>query len=301
MTLRLSLLTALLVVPAVGCRDSRGETPAVPDTTVLAERESRLATSRSKSDTTSGTPLARWMLPPMLAEISGLTLTRDQRLLAHNDESGRIFEVDYRRGVVVKAFTLGPQLPRDDFEAITTAGERIFLLASLGVVYEFKEGEPGSQVRYTRNDTGLGQDCEFEGLAFDSTANALVLACKNVLTKGLKDYVVLYRYQLDSTSDQRVAQIRIPFERAIGANPWKRFTPSDLSVDPVSGDYVVISAQEKGLLRITSAGEVVWSRPLPPGHEMAEGLAITRDSLLIVSDEAASKALPAAITIYRWR
>ena len=301
MTVRLSFLTALLLAPVAACRDSRGETAAVPDTTVLAERESRLAASRSESDTSNGNPLARWVLPPMLAEISGLALTHDQRLLAHNDESGRIFEVDYRRGVVVKAYTLGPQLPRDDFEAIATAGERIFLLASSGAIYETKEGQPGAQTRYTRNDTGLGQDCEFEGLAYDSTANALVLACKNVLTKGLKDYVVLYRYQLDSTAGQRVAQIRIPFDRAIGENRWTRFSPSDISVDPSSGDYVILSAQEKGLLRITSAGEVVWSRPLPPGHEMAEGLAITRDSLLIVSDESASKALPATIMLYRWR
>jgi hypothetical protein len=34
---------------------------------------------------------------------------------------------------------------------------------------------------------------------------------------------------------------------------------------------------------------------------MAEGVAITRDSLLIVSDEAASKVLPGVITLYRWR
>ena len=291
----------LILALAAGCRDSRGEAPAASDTTVLAERESRLADARSRNDTTTATPLARWVLPPMLAEISGLALTPDQRLLAHNDESGRIFEVDYRRGVVVKAFSLGPQLPRDDFEAIDIVGERIFLLASTGAIYEFKEGTAGSQVVYERHDTGLGQDCEFEGLAYDSTANALVMGCKNILTKGVKDIVLLYRFQLDSTVTPRVHQIRIPVERVVGSTQWKRFTPSDITVDPASGDYVIISAQEKGLLRITSAGEVVWARPLPPGHEMAEGVAITQDSLLIVSDESASKSLPAAITLYRWR
>jgi uncharacterized protein YjiK len=237
----------------------------------------------------------------MLAEISGMALTPDQRLLVHNDESGRIFEVDYRRGVVVKAFEIGPPLVRDDFEAITVAGDRIFLLASLGTIYEFKEGKDGSQVRYTRHDTGLGQDCEFEGLEFDSTANALVLACKNILTQGLGDFLILYRWRLGDSTEARLSQIRIPEERAVGSNGWKRFSPSDLTTDPVSGDYVIVSAQEKGLLRISAAGEVVWSRPLPPGHEMAEGVAITRDSLLIVSDEAASKVLPGVITLYRWR
>jgi hypothetical protein len=87
----------------------------------------------------------------------------------------------------------------------------------------------------------------------------------------------------------------------VGTNGWKGFTPSDLTIDPASGDYLILSAQEKGLLRVTPSGGVVWSRPLPPGHEMAEGIAITRDGLLIVSDESTSKTTPGAITLYRWR
>jgi len=44
---------------------------------------------------------------------------------------------------------------------------------------------------------------------------------------------------------------------------------------------------------------VVRSEPLPGNHHQAEGVAVTKDSLLIISDEATSK--PAAITVYRWR
>jgi hypothetical protein len=43
----------------------------------------------------------------------------------------------------------------------------------------------------------------------------------------------------------------------------------------------------------------VRSQPLPDGHRQAEGVAITQDSLLLVSDEANVK--PPAITVYRWR
>jgi hypothetical protein len=38
---------------------------------------------------------------------------------------------------------------------------------------------------------------------------------------------------------------------------------------------------------------------LPTGHEQAEGVAVTPDGILIISDEATRT--PAAITLYRWR
>jgi uncharacterized protein YjiK len=289
-----------LLVAAGACNSTRGPSAGARDSSALVERESRLAARLAQADTASDAPLARWVLPKALAEISGIAFTPDQRLLAHDDEAGRVFEVDYRRGVIVKTFWVGTQILRDDFEAIAAAGSRIFLLASTGRLYAFAEGADGSRVPFTVHDTGLGGECEFEGLAFDSTANALVLACKNIRAAGLEDFVVLYKFSLTDTTDARISRITIPLAQAIGANGWKGFTASDITVDPGSGDYVIVASQEKGLLRVTSAGEVVWSRPLPPGHDMAEGIAITRDSILIVSDEAASATAPGDITLYRW-
>jgi hypothetical protein len=289
-----------LLFAAGACNATRGPSAGARDSSALAERESHLAARLAQADTASDTPLARWVLPHALAEISGIALTPDQRLLAHDDEAGRVFEVDYRRGVIVKTFWVGTQILRDDFEAIAAVGSRIFLLASTGRLYAFAEGADGSRVPFTVHDTGLGGECEFEGLAFDSAANALVLACKNILTAGLKDFVVLYRFSLTDTTDARISRITIPLAQVIGTNAWKGFTPSDLEVDPGSGDYVIVASQEKGLVRVTPAGQVVWSRPLPPGHDMAEGIAITRDSIFIVSNEAASATVPGDITLYRW-
>jgi hypothetical protein len=292
-------LALLLLAAAAACR-STGASSSSADSALLARRESQLEAARTRADTGSDTPLTRWLLPPGLAEISGLGLTADQRLLTHNDEVGRVFEVNYRRGVIVKSFWVGDQILRDDFEAIAVAGDRVFLLASTGKLYQFAEGTNGSHVPFTLHDTGLGTECEFEGLAYDSAANALVLACKNVLAAGLKDFVVLYRYSLTDTTASRVARVTIPLDRVIGTNVWKGFTPSDIEVDPGSGDYVIVASQEKAILRVTPAGEVVWARALPPGQDMAEGIALTRDSLLILSDESASASTPADITLYRW-
>jgi uncharacterized protein YjiK len=291
---------AVLLILVAACRAKREESDAARDSTIVDQRQARLANALARSDSGSVTPLARWILPPALAEISGLALTTDQRLLAHNDEAGRVFELDYRRGMVLKSFWVGTPAIGGDFEAITVSGDRIFLLDSSGKIYEFKEGADGTRVQFTLHDTRLGNECEFEGLTFDPAASALVLACKNIGTKSLRDFVVLYKYSLAAGSDSQATPVKVPLAQVIGANKWKRFSPSDITVDPASGDYILIASQEKGIARITPAGEVVWSRPLPPGHEMAEGIAITKDGLLILSDEVASKAMPGVVTLYRW-
>jgi uncharacterized protein YjiK len=91
----------------------------------------------------------------------------------------------------------------------------------------------------------------------------------------------------------------IPLAEVIGSNDWKGFHPSDMTIDPTTGNYVIISSHEKGLVEITPAGLVDRAEPLPGKHQQPEGVAITKDNLLIVSDEGSKK--PAAITLYRWR
>ena len=84
----------------------------------------------------------------------------------------------------------------------------------------------------------------------------------------------------------------------LGPNGWKNLHPSDITVDPETGNYVMVASLEKAMIEITPAGEVVFVRLLARAHEQAEGLAITKDSILIVSDEA--KQSPATITLYKW-
>ena len=61
--------------------------------------------------------------------------------------------------------------------------------------------------------------------------------------------------------------------------------PSDITIDPFTKNYVLISSREKGLLVMTPDGDVVRSGPLPGDHRQPEGVAITKDSLLLISDE----------------
>ena len=311
------------VIAFAACTRAAGK-PVESDEAALAARAEKFnqALTAPDSGTKMGGAIARWIMPDDLKEISGLTLTSDGRLFGHGDEHAHVFEIDYRRGRIVKEFTLAEkgQAVKGDFEAITTADDgRMFLLESDGKLYEFKEGADSSNVGFTVYDTGLKDECEFESVAFVKPLNSLLLACKKISDKKLKDSVVVFRWKLggDALPAARLSHFSIPLPQAIGANGWDGFHPSDITINPFNGDYVLIASRESGMMEITPAGKVVFSRPLPGTHDQAEGIAITSDSLLIISDEAAAKKAdpidhphrvpddpgthrPAFVTVYRW-
>ena len=302
MTVRAASLTLVVVVAVTGCRKVPVAQGPASDSVVLAERLVRLDSSLANPDSaTAGKAIALWKLPDRLKEISGLALTADGRLLTHGDEGGKVFQVDYRRGVIVKEFDVGSPAAHGDFESIALVGDTVLLFTSDGILYRFPEGADKAVVPYTRLDTELGSECEFESMVVDTSTGSLLLACKKVHDKALKDSLVIFRYPLAPPLNGRrvkVTHLAIPLARITASNGWDGFHPSDMTIDPVSGHYVLLASLEKALLEITPAGEVIFARPLPPGHDQAEGLAITKDHILIISDEA--KGGPALITLYRW-
>lgn len=253
--------------------------------------------ARADSNPKSNHPVAMWIMPAELREISGLALTSDGRLLAHDDEEGKVYELDPRRGTILKSFVINDG-PKKDFEAITIAGPDIYMLVSDGVLYRFREGANNSRVKAEVIKTHLNKACEFEGLVYDADSSRLLMPCKVVHRKDLKGNLVIYRLKLPIDSASISVQT-IDMEDVIGDHKWKDFRPSDMTIDPVTKNYVIISSREAALTEITPDGDVVKSEKLPGRHNQPEGVAITRDSILIISDEATSK--PAAVTLYRWR
>ena len=264
---------------------------------VEAVRTQKLEQRLASASPSAFEPVAAWVMPAELREISGLALTGSDQLLAHDDEVGRIYQINPKTGIIEKRFTLNGA-PHGDFEGITVAGADIYLLESNGRLYKFREGADGAQVATTKYDTRLGHECEFEGVAFEQSSSSLLLPCKNVSKKSLKDELVIYRLTVPITASSTPTMTTIPIADIVGSNDWKGFNASDITIDRATGNYVLIAAQEKALVVISPAGNVVRSMPLPPGHAQAEGVAITKDNILIISDEATRK--PAHITLYRW-
>lgn len=278
---------------AMACDPDPGRA-ARKDSTLLAERDARLSQTAAKAEVGSGSPLARWELPRGLREISGLALSPDGRLFAHDDNNAVVYQIDYRRGVIVKEFQLGDKLVQGDFEAITVAGDRMYLLTSDGILYRFPEGDDHSRVAYTEIDTGLGKNCEFEAMTYDAAGNALILACKTVYQKSLEHQLVLYRWGLPN--GEPLSRMTVPEDAFMGKREDKgELRPTDLTVDPASGHLVVLT-KDGHLIELMPDGSVVAVHQLPDRHQQPEGLAITSDGFVLVSDEAGPR--PASITAY---
>jgi uncharacterized protein YjiK len=295
---RLALLVCALPLGAA-CRGTP-QAKAAQVRAVEATRKQELARRIATADANpaKALPVAMWIMPPELREISGLALTPRGTVLTHDDNVGRVYEINPKTGILLKAFSLSGQ-PKGDFEAITIAGSDIYLLQSKGKIYKFKEGADGQQVPYSVYDTGLGKECEFESLAFEADSSRLLLVCKKFLNKKAPKELLMYRLPLPLGDRSMISTLRVPIADVIGSNKWKNFHPSDINIDPVTKNYVIVASREKGLVVITPDGEVVRSVPLPGDHRQPEGVAITPDSILLVSDEANVK--PPTITLYLWR
>jgi uncharacterized protein YjiK len=293
------LLLVCLSPWVAACRETP-QAKAAEVRAVEAARKQELARRLALADANPSkpVPVAQWIMPPELREISGLALTTRGTVLTHDDNVGRVYEIDPKSGILLKGFSLEGGV-RGDFEAITIAGVDIYLLQSKGKIYKFKEGADAAQVPWSMYDTGLGKECEFESMAYEADSSRLVLVCKKFLQKNEPKELLIYHVPLPLGDRSAFTALRVPMRDVIGSNKWKNFHPSDINIDPITKNYVIVASHEKGLVVITPDGEVVRSEPLPGDHRQPEGVAVTKDSLLMISDE--SNVKPAAITLYRWR
>lgn len=293
-------VVALVAVTAIGTGCQRDQDVIEAQAADLANREQRLAArlANAAGDSIPDAPLARWVLPLELREISGLAVTDQGNLLAHNDEQARVYVIDPRRGIVIKQFNVGSSGLRGDFEGIAVSGSDIYLLTSNGKILRFREGKDRDEVSYTEIDTRLGAECEFEGIAVDPGTGLLILPCKSVSKKGPRGALVIYRWDPRKGASQRALMLTIPIAQVAAGNPWRTLHTSDMTIDPATRNYVLIAAQEKAFVEITPGGAVVRAGLLPEPSQQAEGVALTKEGVLIVADEGNDRA--ATLTLYRW-
>ena len=242
---------------------------------------------------------AQWKLPGRLREISGLAMTTDGRLLAHNDEWGVVYEIDPRDGSITKGFQLADMANpvAGDFEGIAATDERIYLVTSSGRLYEFSEGADGESALYNLYTTGIGRDCEIEGLAYDGSRRALLLMCKGSRSPDLEGKLAIYHWSIDEkrlTDPPRTVIPVIEFSGPIGE---AKFQPSGIERHPASGHYFVVAARQAAIAEVTPEGRVLAVRRFPARwHRQAEGITFTGDNTLIIADEGAGGK--ARLTLY---
>lgn len=236
----------------------------------------------------------QWRLPDKLNEISGLAMSGDQRLFAITDERAIIYELDYENGKLVKAFALGKPVERGDFEGITVIDQRIFLTTSDGEIYSSQEGDDGEHVEFDSFETGLGRQCEIEGLAHDSHGR-LLLACKKLRKSGELRSLAIFVWSPATEKlldDERIDIPERDIRRAIRSD---RINPSGIVVND-DGNLLLVASRQRALVELTADGALLSTGDLPSTrHRQAEGIELTELQHILIADEGGSHKARLAI------
>lgn len=243
-------------------------------------------------------------LPAVLKEISGIAVSDDGRLFAHDDEAGTVYELDAQTGGILKRFYIhekrwyGRDHVLDDFEDIAIAGKRFYMVTSAGVLYGFPEGEDEAAVEAVRYETFLNDLYDVEGLCYDPQTDALLLACKEYPEKislkelffdrkkaksGLKP---VYSFSLKTMSLDTNPRFLIDSKPLKKKSKDKKFKPSAIAPHPRSGAFFILAARGRLLVELSPQGDVVAAVRLPlKDHPQPEGLAFTSDAEMLISNE----------------
>ena len=232
------------------------------------------------------------VLAAALQEVSGLAFHRGL-LLAHDDEFGRIYSINPATGAVAIFATLRGPI-RDDFEVIAVLRDTVWLMTSTGNLYGVRATPSTTPVAFSLRVTGLGKRCELEGLASDEAKGVLLLPCKTLPKK--ERGVVVYRWNVALGALATPATVTLT-HGAVKQAGIPNLHPSAIEIVPRTGHLLVLSSGPPALLEVDGAGIPTGGTRLSGRHPQPEGLAITENGDVYISDEGGTG--PGTLSVYR--
>ena len=154
----------------------------------------------SKTEIINENP-TQWLLPSKLREASGLVVADQRSVYIHNDEIGEIYQFNIKNGSVIKLASISWPPVKEDFEGIAVTPLSIYLMTSNGELFEIKNitADKARQVVGARRiDTGLENNCEFEGL--HHLDNQLLMPCKEDLQQPGDGRFRVFAFDITSES-----------------------------------------------------------------------------------------------------
>ncbi len=254
------------------------------DSQVTVDFDEKLAYNMKK-------PSGQWNLHYDLEEISGLTYDEaHDRLLAINDEKGKIYGIDPYSGDVINLYDFHKG---GDYEGIAKVSKHVYVLKSNGKLYRYNTNKDKTK----EIETKLGSKNDAEGLCYDQKKHSLLIACKGLPLNEKKSKKAIYRYDIDEEKLDTDPHIEIKpgdLEELVNTQEldfnfkWRlrRFSPSGIAIHPVSRDYYILSARGSMLLVMSEKQNIkslvfldINALPQP------EGICFDSDNNLYISSE----------------
>ncbi|MEL6132513.1 MAG: SdiA-regulated domain-containing protein [Bacteroidota bacterium] len=245
-------------------------------------------------------------LPSALEEASGATFVRDSSLGEEvlalvQDELGIVYFLDTGSEQIVKEV---PFYKAGDYEGVAALpNARVFVLKSKGTLYEVSSlaGKEGLMNKYP---TFLSEDDDTEGLVWDEKRNRLLIFCKEPYIQNgreMRNFRVAYgfdmiRRELDAQPalimdlqllKSKLAGFRLTEGLAFDPSSKKDFKPSGVAIDPLTGNYYVISSTGKLLVVMDEFQQFITAAPLPRARfPQPEGICFSPEGDLYIVNEA---------------
>ncbi len=241
---------------------------------------------------------SKFKLPSGLSEVSGLVYSQDGKLFAHNDEVGKIYQIDPDTGEEIKRFFLGRWTAESDFEGIAISRNYFYVINSSGLLYQFKEGNDRKAVSYKTYRTGLNVSFDVEGLCYDEKTNTLLIACKETPGKKYKGNRLILSYKLNGYKLDTEPRFVISLKELKDRFGIKDFHPSAIEKNPHSNTFFILSAKgDPCLVEVSETGEIIDAKKLnKKDHPQPEGITFDKNNNMIISDENPGKK--GKLTVY---
>jgi uncharacterized protein YjiK len=231
-----------------------------------------------------------------LKEVSGLTIGNNERVFAHNDEYGIVYEINPLSGKTIKEFQIGSSKIKDDFEDITFVNDLFYLLNSKGELLVFTEADNNEFVIYKKYKTGLNSKYDTEGLCFDKSVNSLLIASKESVKKNNKKYI--FRFDLEINKLNEKPFLVIDLSKIKKGKKKEEFKPSAIIKNNKANTYFVLGGKSLALIELNSKSEIINQVELNDKyHFQPEGMIILKNDDLLISDEAEKGR--GSITLYK--
>ncbi|MEO9965703.1 MAG: SdiA-regulated domain-containing protein [Reichenbachiella sp.] len=240
-------------------------------------------------------PDAKYFLPYVLEEISGMTYYQPGVIACIQDEDGKIFFYNHHKRELEKTIKFEGS---GDYEGITCDGEKLYIVESNGDLHKIVLNDQGKIEKKKKYNTILKKSNDVEGLVYDPGTENLYLICKgdaglgNKKTKGKAAYI----FDLDKKEVKEKPAFKITkddIKNFLEENKDFKyesnrinFNPSGIALHPTNGHFYIIASVGKLMLITDKKGNIKGSIPLDPRLlGQPEGICFAPNGDMFISSE----------------
>lgn len=235
------------------------------------------------------TIIRKWEMPKALNEISGIRWISKNKIACVQDEDGIIFIYNLSTNRVEKKVKFGEP---GDYEAITTADSTAYVMESIGRLFEITNylGTDPETNMYIMPFSGKNN---IESLVLDSLHNRVLFTVKDK-DPNSDEFKGVYAFDLGTKKFNPLPVLNIPMDAPIfktkdvedDKKPHAAFFPSDIAIEPVSGNFYILEGKNPQLLILDSLGKPLKLHKLnKKSFAQPEGITFSPEGTLFISNE----------------